>query len=323
MKTIRGAILAVMILVGLAASGGAEEFAGKKILFIDSYHEGYVWSDGILNGVRGMLEGTGVQLEVVRMDTYRNPGDAYAAKAGEAVRDTIFAYEPDVVIAADDNASKFVLVPFFMEADIPFVFCGVNWDAEQYGFPVKNVTGMVEVAPARELIEHLKPYAEGTRIGFIAMDNPTNRREFQHLSRFEGLEFASEAWAESAEDFKTRFLQIQEEVDILYIDPHGGMWSDEEKQDVQAFVEANTQVPTGTCIEFMAPYALLGFSKVPQEQGEWAGKAALRILGGTSPSEIPLVVNTKGSLTINRRIEQALGIHLPRFLYELATRVIE
>ena len=37
---------------------------------------------------------------------------------------------------------------------------------------------------------------------------------------------------------------------------------------------------------WMMPYTMIGVTKVPEEQGEWAGKTALRILGGMSPSEI-------------------------------------
>ena len=41
----------------------------------------------------------------------------------------IDAFKPDVVIAADDNASKYLIEPYFKDAALPFVFCGVNWDA--------------------------------------------------------------------------------------------------------------------------------------------------------------------------------------------------
>ena len=38
------------------------------------------------------------------------------------------------------------LITFFDDADLPVVFCGVNWDAATYGYPFKNATGIVEVA---------------------------------------------------------------------------------------------------------------------------------------------------------------------------------
>ncbi|HHO76243.1 MAG TPA: hypothetical protein ENN05_07415 [Deltaproteobacteria bacterium] len=44
----------------------------KKILFVDSYHEGYAWSDGIAAGIKEILSGTGVELNIFHMDTKRN-----------------------------------------------------------------------------------------------------------------------------------------------------------------------------------------------------------------------------------------------------------
>lgn len=312
-----------MILVGFAAQLLADDLAGKKLLFIDSYNEGYAWSDGIERGVRSALEGTGVELKVVRMDTYRIPGEEHAKKAAEEIKGVIEEWKPDIVVAADDNASKYIIVPFFKGGDLPFVFNGVNWRCDQYGFPASNVTGMIEVAPARELIGHLKPFAKGGKIGYIAMDNPNNRRELGFFGEFLDLEFDGVKWPTSAEEFKAQFLELQEEVDIIFIDSDGGAWSDEEKKDIQAFMAANTKVPTGTCIDFMAEYVMLGFSKMPEEQGEWSTKAALRILGGTPVSDIPVVPNTKGSLTINVPVVNNLGVELPYELVELATRVIE
>jgi hypothetical protein len=32
-------------------------------------------------------------------------------------------------------------VPFFKNASLPFVFCGINWDSTEYGLPCENVTG--------------------------------------------------------------------------------------------------------------------------------------------------------------------------------------
>ncbi len=82
--------------------------AGKKVLFIDSYHEGYAWSDGVLKGVETGLDGKGVELQVVRMDTKRNTSDDFKQSAALKVKSVIEGFKPDVVISADDNAAKFV-----------------------------------------------------------------------------------------------------------------------------------------------------------------------------------------------------------------------
>jgi hypothetical protein len=81
-------------------------YEGKKILYVDSYHEGYEWSDGITNGIQETLDGTGVDLKIYRMDTKRNPDEGFKEKAGLEAKSVIEEFEPDVVITSDDNAFK-------------------------------------------------------------------------------------------------------------------------------------------------------------------------------------------------------------------------
>ena len=140
-------VLVSMCVILFASVGFAAEFSGKKILIIDSYHEGYPWSDGTVAGAQTGLKDSGVDIKIFRMDTKRNTSDEFAKQAGEKAKAFIEEYKPDVVIASDDPAAKYIIVPFYKDAALPFVFCGVNWDAGIYGFPFKNTTGMVEVSP--------------------------------------------------------------------------------------------------------------------------------------------------------------------------------
>ena len=151
-------------------------YAGKKILFINSYHEGYAWSDGVEKGVHNVLDGTGIDLKFVRMDTKRNPDEAFAKKAGEQVKAEVDAFKPDLVIASDDNAQKYVIVPYYKGTNLPVVFAAVNWDASAYGYPTSNVTGMLEVELPGQLIEQLKAYAKGTRLAYLTVDSETERK---------------------------------------------------------------------------------------------------------------------------------------------------
>jgi hypothetical protein len=54
-KFIITAICMTMVFATGLAFG--KKYNGKKVLFIDSYHEEYAWSDGITRGVQSTLEG--------------------------------------------------------------------------------------------------------------------------------------------------------------------------------------------------------------------------------------------------------------------------
>jgi len=285
-------------------------YAGKKVLFVNSYHEGYEWSDGIETGLQNVLAGTGVELKLVRMDTKRNPSDEYAKSAGLAAKAEIEAFKPDVVITADDNAQKYLVVPYLMDTALPVVFCGVNWDASIYGFPTSNMTGMVEVELPDRLVEHLKTYAKGGRVGYLTVDSETERKVAEiYNERFFGGEMQV-YWVRTFDEFKEAFIKAQEEVDILFLGNNAGIdrW---EQDEVEKFIADNIRIPSGTINSWLAPYSLITLAKSAQEQGEWAGQAALRILAGTPASEIPLAENKKEELILNLEIAGKLAIVFP------------
>lgn len=288
-------------------SQSQSDYAGKKILFVNSYHEGYEWSDGIEAGLTEELAGTGIELKMVRMDTKRNPGDEFGTQAAEKAKTEIEAFKPDVIIAADDNAQKYLIVPYFKDSGLPVVFSGVNWDASIYGYPASNITGMVEVELPAQLTDDLKNYAQGNRLGYLTVDSVTERKvEKIYNERFFNGEMQA-YWVKTMAEFKDTFIKAQDEVDILFLGNNAGI--DEWDQDeMEAFFTEHTRIPTGTINPWLAPYSLITLAKNPDEQGEWSAQAALRILDGTPASEIALVENKEGKLILNLNIAEQLGV---------------
>ncbi|MES9974447.1 MAG: hypothetical protein ABW094_09315, partial [Candidatus Thiodiazotropha sp.] len=136
-------LIALVLLFSASLSGQA---VANKCLFISSYHTGYAWSDGVESGLRETLGGK-CELKQFDMDTKRHKDEVSKKEAARKARELIERWRPDVVITADDNAAKYVIKPFFKDHQVPFVFCGINWNVDEYGFPYSNTTGMVEVAP--------------------------------------------------------------------------------------------------------------------------------------------------------------------------------
>jgi ABC-type uncharacterized transport system substrate-binding protein len=313
-------VLAMIIVIMIGGNCWAG-VAGKKVLFVDSYHEGYAWSDGIKAGIQRTLNGKGLTLKAIHMDTKRHSGEAFKQEAAQKAKSEIESFRPDVVIAADDNASKYLVAAYYKDADLPFVFCGVNWDATTYGYPYANATGMVEVTPVPQLIEQLQKTAKGDRIGFLGPDTLTAHKELENYQKVFKINPVAH-FATSYEDWKKGFRDLQNKADILLIDSDGGLYKDHES-DMRAFVESNTKIPTGSCYDFMAVYSILTFAKSAEEQGDWAAGAALKILNGVSPKDIPIVQNKEGSLIVNARIASNSNTDLPYELIESAKKVIE
>ncbi len=306
-------IIAIVIMLGsssLQATDTSSLLQGKKVLWIDSYHKGYVWSDGIEKGIKNILHKSGVDLEIFRMDTKRNNSTAFCQKAGLDGLQVVKKYKPDVVIATDDNAQKFLVVPFLKDTDMPVVFSGVNWDASMYGYPNKNITGMLEIDLVEELVKHFKHTAKGDRIGYLSADVETDRK----ISKFMNERFFNQEMnvylVKTFDDFKRNFLRAQKEVDMLIIYNSNGIAGWDESR-AENFLFENTTIPTGTLLQFMDRFVTYTLGKYPEEQGEYAAETALKILTGTKPSSIPLAVNKRAKLTLNLKMAQAAGIVLP------------
>ena len=296
----------------LSSTGWAEK---PKVLMIDSYHEGYAWSDGIVDGVKKVLGDT-YDLKVVRMDTKRNSSDEAKKKAAEMVKQELDNWKPNVVIAADDNASKLVVVPFLKGTDIPVVFCGINWDASDYGFPCANVTGMLEISLINPLMDAMNKFAKGKRVGFLGKNNETDRKEADQIVKKFNLQLTSK-FINTFEEWKASFTELQTQVDMLLIINNAGItgWNDAE---AKKFVLENTKVPTGTSHDHVTPFVLIGYTKLASEQGEWAAKAAEQILQGKSPKDIPVTHNEKGQLYLNMSIAGKMGVQFPLEMLKVA-----
>jgi ABC-type uncharacterized transport system substrate-binding protein len=189
------------------------------------------------------------------------------------------------------------------------VFCGVNWDASDYGFPTQNITGMIEVQLIDRILATLKKYARGDRVGFIKGDDLSARKEALFYEARFNIEI-DKRFVKNYSQWKDAYLDLQEKSDLLLVGNNESI-PDWDPAAAKRFVEAHTTVPTGNWDTWMKDYALVTFATVPAEQGQWAAETALKILDGTSPGEIPVVTNKKAEIYRNMRIAKKLKIVFP------------
>ncbi|MHC1729091.1 MAG: ABC transporter substrate-binding protein [Syntrophobacteraceae bacterium] len=289
---------------------GSDRYKGKKILWVDSYHQGYKWSDGVENGIRDVLQKTGVDLRIFRMDTKRNDSEVFGKEAGLRAKAVLETFKPDVVIASDDNAQKYFVVPYLKDTNIPVVFSAVNWDASMYGYPWNNATGMIEIDLVGELVQHFKQNARGDRIGYLGTDVETERKISDFLNKhfFEGK--MKIYLVKTFEEFKKEFLRAQEEVDMLFIYNYNGITGWDARLAAR-FLLRNTRIPTGSPLQFMENFVVYVLGKYPEEQGEYSARTAMKILDGAKPSDFPLVTNKQAKLTVNLKMAKSAGIVFP------------
>jgi len=305
--------------VGLCLCVLWQSAEAARCLFVSSYHQGYAWSDGVERGLRSTLNGQ-CDLRQFDMDTKRHKNEEFKRKAALEAKALIESWRPDVVIAADDNAAKYLIAPYFRDSEVPFVFCGINWTVEEYGFPYRNVTGMLEVAPIRLMLKKAVA-ASGKRAFYLGADTLTERKNLQHLKDAAeelGIELDGEL-TRTTDAWLTAYRRGQD-YDFVVLGSNSGIddWEDNRVQRELMRVSKRLSV---TNHGWMMSYAMLGLTKIPEEQGEWGAKTALAILQGLRPTEIPIIANRKWDVRTNEPLLRTAGIDLPRSIKAKVKRV--
>lgn len=309
----------------------------SKVLYVNSYHKTFLWSDSIERGLFETLDCidkyysaspdrvpvkidcsiSPVELVVWRMDTKRNTDTDWRKAQALKIMDYIKTWKPDIVLLSDDNAAIFLGVPYLLNSRIPVIFCGTNWDASQYGFEKKNnITGMVEVSLVEPLVRLLRQHAKGERLGVIGADTLSDRRDSQYYQKILG-EKAIESWANTVDEFKRQYIALQKKTDIIILEDLFTL-KGYDREDMVQFLTNNIKVPTGALYEIYAYQAMVTFANMGEEQGAYMGNTALRILNGERPEEIPLVTNKKAKIILNMKLAKKLEITFPMDLIENA-----
>ena len=290
----------------------------KNCVYVSSYHQGYEWNDGIQKGIEDVLLGK-CDLKIYYLDTKRNPGEVWARFQAKKVRDQILLDKPDVVIVSDDNASRYLVVPYFKNSPIPFVFCGLNWTMKEYNYPYRNATGMIEVAPIKPIIKQLRNIQPKVKIGLYLSSDVISEhkdyRQYKKIFKSKGIQLKA-VFVKSFRNWINEYKNAQQ-YDFIFLGNNAGI-NDWFKPEAERVVRESGRKISLTVYKWMLPYSALALTKLPEEQGQWAAKVALSILNGRRPDSIPVVYNRHWDMWINTDILNRLKIRISYLLYQRA-----
>ena len=286
-----------------------------KVLVVMSYEQDNPWCQEIKEGIESVLGGVS-DFSYVYMDTKVNfeGGQAKADLAYEKFRQL----QPDGVITVDDNAQWMFVVPYLKDkVATPVMFCGVNAEAEKYGFPASNVSGSLERGHVNEsiaFIKQLKP--DMNRVCFLVKASPSGdalERQVESEKKNYLATIGGFFKAKSIQDLEQLSPDIESRCDAVYIDSlegivdgqgnglnHKQFFAHLEKLYSGPFIGANKyHVDQG---------ALSAVVKTGQEQGELAAGLLLKAMQGTAVSDLPVTKNYRGRRIINVTSMEKQGI---------------
>jgi ABC-type uncharacterized transport system substrate-binding protein len=298
-----------MLMAGMLCFACQSANQRQVLYYINSYHPGYPPSDAILRGICREVDTTEVCLVVQYLDAKRERRTGHLDSLARLIAGEIHRLKPSAVLVSDDDAVARVVLPYLLGGSTPVVFCGVNWSAAGYGLPDQNVCGMLEVLPLQRALADLgRHYPDASRL-YVLSENTLSEQQNRILldTLYRNAGFQPEYHlVDHYAGWKAGFAEANDQAGLLYLPTNGGIL-DWDSLDAIAFVRDHLRIPVFTCDGFMMPYAVAGYLKVPEEQGIWVGRTALRILEGTAPREIGLHRNSEYEIQCNPVLAGIIG----------------
>lgn len=312
-STVKAACL-LTILIGVILPGmlHGKEF---QVLVVMSYDEGYAWANEIKEGVDSVLAKNST-VTYFWMDTkrYLDRGKEKAEEAYELYR----KLRPDGVIAADDNAQSMFVEPYLKNrVSTPVMFCGVNAQPEEYGYPAKNVSGILERLHIRNSIIYAQLLIPSIKkMIFITKESPSGEavfRQYQSEHDTYPVESVSFFLPKNIDEAITAVMEFKERSDALFYetmegirDKNGTIMGDREVVPILAKAYGKPLISNNL---YHVQYGTLcAVIKTGQEQGATAAEMLLKAMQGTPVSRIPMTRNRHGKRVINLGVMNALSI---------------
>jgi two-component system, sensor histidine kinase len=143
-----------LIIVFILAFGAKAESTEvyKNVLYINSYHLGYVWSDSITNGIVSVFaHHPQIDLAIEYLDGKRYEDESYLDEISEIFKLKYKQKRIDLIITSDNIALDFMVKHGQnLFGNVPVVFCGINnpqdyqlGDLPYYGVMETSVDGYV------------------------------------------------------------------------------------------------------------------------------------------------------------------------------------
>tara|TARA_B110000285_G_scaffold232041_1_gene302189 strand:- start:97 stop:1131 length:1035 start_codon:yes stop_codon:yes gene_type:complete len=307
-----------------------------RILVLHSYSDDYVWTRQInvgLDRVFGKVQGVDIRYHEMR--TKKMSGKGYKHRAGIAGHSTIELIRPNVIIAVDDDAQKYVAKQYVNNPDIKIVFAGINGSPEPYGYlEANNVTGILERKPAVALSEFILLISESLGIIgqkpkaiFLADESHSTERDGDYLDSIDwvGVDYLGRHPNGTFDDWQSAVKNMKGKADFILVGgyrklhKYPGSAKFVNAKEVMTWTEANSPVPVIGMNTFNSEEgAMLSVGVSPYEQGEVAASMAIKLIEGVDIKSLPIQTSSQYVIAMRQSALDARNISVPKIFETLS-----
>ena len=277
--------------------GRAQAIESYKVLMLNSYHESYFWTDGLVQGVVSTFKDEKIKANffIEYMDTRRYSPDILFDDLQRLYEKKYRAVKFDLIVTTDNNALEFVrrcrktLFP-----EVPIVFCGLDLTNKSMLEGLEPITGVVEdMGEASTVDVALKLHSSANQLVVVnnKLFNPISNlstfvEKFRHYKKVILIEITDYTYEQFLEKIKTYGRESIVLLPTRFSDSNGREYTEQEvaciMQSCEAPVYTNNLLLMGT-----GPVG--GCMNIPSHHGQIAAEMAIKILNGERADSIPIM----------------------------------
>lgn len=304
-------LLAILLCLGWCGRAGygqtepatAAHQPPRHILVLNSYHQGYPFTDREMAGIKAVTgERLDIELHVAYMDAKRNCSPEYLAELARLYKIAYANCQLAAILATDNDALDFVcryrseLFP-----SVPIIFCGINDFTPRLLVGQEAISGVAEASDYRStILLGLNLFRSARRVVVLTDNTTTGRSHITALHRdLEAGDLRADVavWSLGEMTFteleaRLRKLDTSSLLLVLqhYVDRNGTTYSTEEglhrilaASGAPVFVVNEMRITDGV----VGGHVVNGF-----EQGRAAAEMLLRVLAGEDLSRLPVTAGS-------------------------------
>ena len=325
LRQLRRLLLLGVLGLSIRLAPAAAETAASRILYLNSYHPGYSWSDGIEHGLQQRLAQADkkIELSVEYLDSRRFPDPQLSESLAVLLANKYARYRHDLVVVSDNAAYDFAIrYRERLFPGLPIVFCGYNNFHPELLKGVANVTGVnEEIDYAATVDMALRIHPETSVLAFlVSTADPSSKRNAEIVAGTALTKYADKYRVLNLKDVS--LAELRRRLDEL--PPHSLLFLAGQISD-RGEGRPLTPVESGRMVAAASPLPIYGFWDfqlgvgvlggrflIGADQGRAAAEMAVRILGGASATDIPVVMTSPASMIFDYAVMQRFGIDASR-----------
>jgi PAS domain S-box-containing protein len=315
-----GVLLLVLINILLFSKSYifAEENIEKHILILNSYHQGYKWTDDVVKGIESVLDNSGNVIRIEYMDTKVIKDKEYLKNLYELYRHKYSNSKFDVILVSDNDAYEFLkLYHEELFPDTPIIVCGLN-EYDQYITEENNLfTGIAENVDVRSTIDlamQLHPNIENIYvISDKSLFGDINEEDVKEIER---LYFRKIKFEYIKEDSIDEVLNIVKNIPpnsiILQTAIFKGEFGELIPVEIGSkLIYEKAKVPLYSCWKMQLGGGVIGGKMIDgYNQGKIIANMAVEIFSGKNVAEIPFVEDSISEYTFDYNLLKEFNINI-------------